>query len=119
LKREVARQRPSPIRRSQPCRPLKIRKASRKTSSQRIGYSVWLRSPSTKPRASNHGPGEADDLEELAHLVFVDEPLRHRPRRQVGRRQQGRQAAVEQEARLRGVAQHVQARHPAPPARWL
>jgi hypothetical protein len=42
-------------------------------------HSVWLRSPSAKPIASQGvADREADHLEQLAHLVLVDQARRHR-----------------------------------------
>ena len=77
-KAEIARQ-PAEAELAQPGRrPLKTRQASRKTISQRMRrQSVWLRSPRRKPMGVEvEAARQADDLEQLAHLVLGEQLLR-------------------------------------------
>jgi hypothetical protein len=75
---------------------------SRRDAAAGVVHSRWLRSPRTTPRASastlNSSPISCSLISSCCACRLW----------QRGRGQQLRQAAVEQEVRLRGVAQHVE-----------
>src|SRR5664280_2675640 len=74
---------------------------------------AWLQAMPTiaageAERLDLDSPGEGDDLEQLAHLVLVDELLCVRALPRDGCGEQLDDAAVDQETRLRGVAGDVE-----------
>ena len=73
-------------------------------ASQRVAAVALAKADRIPARADR----EADHLEQFAHLVLVDQPLRHRALGAARPLHHRQQAAVEQKARLAGVAQHSQ-----------
>src|SRR6476469_542017 len=112
---------PSPSFSSQGRKPANRTSARKTTSSQRITgppcSANGNRSPSQRmapiadrktDRIERTTFRQAQDLEELAHLVLGEQLLRGGKRGDAGAVQQFENAAVHQEAGLRGVADHLE-----------